>query len=115
MTEVPPGDLFTRRICLQLDGMDDVSVRRDIAYGPPGLGMDLYYPTDEPEDPRLPAVIIVAGYPGTMEPRRTPSVSLDMARARKPDSHCGVTPRVCPDPQIVSKRLSCRSCFASMT
>lgn len=34
--------------------------------------MDLYYPTDEPEDARLPAVIIVAGYPGTMEPRRTP-------------------------------------------
>jgi dienelactone hydrolase len=83
MTQVPPSDIFTRRVCLQLDGMDAVSVRRDIAYGPPDrrLGMDVYYPSGEPDDgstfakaaadKRWPAVIIVAGYPGAMEPRRT--------------------------------------------
>lgn len=74
MTQVPPSDIFTRRVCLQLDGMDAVNVRRDIAYGPPdrGLCMDVYYPSDEPDEGRWPAVIIVAGYPGTREPRPTP-------------------------------------------
>ena len=73
MTQVPPSDLFTRRVCLQLDGMDAIPVRRDIAYGPTdrGLRSDLYYPPDETGNGRWPAVIIVAGYPGTMEPRVT--------------------------------------------
>lgn len=73
MTQVPPSDIFTRRVCLQLDGMDAVSVRRDVAYGAPdrSLGMDVYYPSDGP-DQRWPAVIIVAGYPETMKPRATP-------------------------------------------
>ena len=73
MTQLPQSDIFTRRVCLQLDGMDDVTVRRDVAFGPPdgGLGMDAYYPPDETDDGRWPAVIIVAGYPGTMEPRPT--------------------------------------------
>lgn len=74
MTQVPPSDIFTRRVCLQLDGMDDVTVRRDVAYGPPDgrLGMDVYYPPGQTDDGRWPVVIIVAGYPGTMEPRPTP-------------------------------------------
>jgi hypothetical protein len=73
MTQTPPSDIFTRRVCLQLDGMDDVTVRRDVAYGPPDgrLGMDVYYPPDQTDDGRWPAVIIVAGYTGTMEPRPT--------------------------------------------
>ena len=73
MTQAPPSDIFTRRVCLQLDGMDDVTVRRDVPYGPPDgrLGMDVYYPPEETNDGRWPAVIIVAGYPGTMEPRVT--------------------------------------------
>jgi hypothetical protein len=73
MTQVPSSDIFTRRVCLQLDGMDDVTVRRDVAYGPPDgrLGMDVYYPPAHPDDGRWPAVIIVSGYPGTMEPRPT--------------------------------------------
>ncbi|HKN59043.1 MAG TPA: hypothetical protein VJV97_09335 [Gemmatimonadaceae bacterium] len=73
MTQVPPSDLFTRRVCLQLDGMDDVTVRRDVAYGPPDgrLSMDVYYPPDQTDDGRWPAVIIVAGYSGAMEPRPT--------------------------------------------
>lgn len=73
MTQGPPSDSFTRRVCLQLDGMDDVTVRRDVAYGPPDgrLSMDVYYPPDQTDDGRWPAVIIVAGYPGTLEPRPT--------------------------------------------
>lgn len=73
MTQVPTSDIFTRRVCLRLDGMDAVAVRRDIAYGPTdrGLRFDVYYPPDEAADGRWPAVIIVAGYPGTMEPRPT--------------------------------------------
>jgi hypothetical protein len=53
--------------------MDAVIVRRDIAYGPAerGLRFDLYYPPDETNGGRWPAVIIVAGYPGTLEPRPT--------------------------------------------
>ena len=49
MTQMPPSDIFTRRVCLRLDGMDAVIVRRDIAYGPAerGLRFDLYYPQDE--------------------------------------------------------------------
>src|SRR5688500_9163933 len=77
MTQAPPSDLSTRRVCLQLDGMDEVTVRRDVAYGPPehGLSMDVYYPPDhtpnQTDDGCWPAVIIVAGYPGTMEPSPT--------------------------------------------
>ena len=75
MTQVPPSDIFTRRVCLQLDGMDAVSVRRDVAYGPTDhdLRFDLYYPPGQTDDgpKRWPAVIIVSGYPGTMEPRPT--------------------------------------------
>lgn len=64
MSQVPPSDFFTRRVCLQLDGMDDVAVRRDIAYGTPDGRMDVYDPPGQPADGRWPAVIIVAGYPG---------------------------------------------------
>src|SRR5205814_1271832 len=49
------------------------SVRRDVAYGPPdgGLAMDIYYPPHARDEGQWPAVIIVAGYPGTLEPRPT--------------------------------------------
>jgi hypothetical protein len=74
MAQVPQSDIFTRRVCLQLDGMDAVAVERDIAYGPtdPHRRFDIYYPPGQTDDQRWPAVIIVAGYPGTMEPRATP-------------------------------------------
>jgi hypothetical protein len=94
MAQVPPSDIFTRRVCLQLDGMDAVTVRRDVAYGPTDddLRFDLYYPpgqmgdgptfatastsanatVDRTAGKRWPAVIIVSGYPGRMEPRATP-------------------------------------------
>jgi acetyl esterase/lipase len=73
MTQVPSSDIFTRRVCLQLNGMDAVTVRRDVAYGPPDdrLRMDVYYPPDQAADGRWPAVIIVAGYPGMVKPRPT--------------------------------------------
>jgi hypothetical protein len=53
--------------------MDAVIVRRNVAYAPPDsrLLMDIYYPPDETDDGRWPAVIIVAGYPETREPRPT--------------------------------------------
>ena len=74
MTQVPSSDIFTRRVCLQLDGMDTVAVQRDIAYGAAdrGLRFDAYYPPHETSDGRWPAVIIAAGYPETREPRATP-------------------------------------------
>jgi acetyl esterase/lipase len=74
MAQVPPSDIFTRRVCLQVDGMDAVTVRRDVAYGPTGdpRRFDLYYPPGHTDDKRWPAVVIVAGYPETREPRATP-------------------------------------------
>jgi hypothetical protein len=74
MAQVPPSDIFTRRVCLRLDGMDAVTVRRDVAYGPSDrhLRFDLYYPPGQPDGGRWPAVLIVAGYPDTMTPRATP-------------------------------------------
>ena len=64
--------------------MNAVTVRRDLTYGPTDRHhrFDLYYPPGESDDgatvakvaadKRWPAVLIVAGFPGTMEPRRTP-------------------------------------------
>src|SRR5215207_10217343 len=73
MAQVPPSDVFTRRVCLRLDGMDEVTVRRDLAYGPHDSRkrMDVYYPRNHTDNSRWPAVIIVGGYPGTMESRPT--------------------------------------------
>jgi hypothetical protein len=71
MSQEPTSDIFTRRVCLQLDGMDAVLLRRNVAYGPTDRGVvfDVYYPPHETDDGRCPAVIIVAGYPGTAESR----------------------------------------------
>jgi hypothetical protein len=74
MSQAPTGDdVFTRRVCLQLDGMDAVAVHRDVTYSPTdrGLRFDVYYPREETDDRRWPVVVIVAGYPGTTEPRPT--------------------------------------------
>lgn len=75
MTDVPPTDLFTRRVCLRIEGMDLVPVQRDIPYGQPSDDrrvMDVYYPPGEPDESGWPVVVIVAGYPGMREPRPTP-------------------------------------------
>ncbi len=73
MTQVPASDIFTRRVCLQLPGMDDVTAQRDLPYGPAerGLRFDVYYPHGHAANDRWPAAIIVAGYPGTVESRPT--------------------------------------------
>ena len=54
--------------------MDAVTVRRDIAYSSKDadLRFDLYSPPGQTGDDRSAAVIIVSGYPGMTEPRRTP-------------------------------------------
>ena len=79
MAQVPPSDIFTRRVCLHFDGMDAVTVRRDLAYAStdPHRLFDIHYPPGQTDakataEKRWPAVIIVAGYPGTMQPRPTP-------------------------------------------
>jgi hypothetical protein len=78
MTEKPSSDIFTRRVCLRLDGMDGVPVRRDVAYGPAGRRMDLYYPPHEVEENGWPCVIIAAGYPAAMQPGSTTSAYKDI-------------------------------------
>lgn len=81
MTDVQPGDLVTRRVCLRLKGMDAVTVRRDLSYGTVNadpLLMDLYYPPNLAAGGTWPAVIIVAGYPETLEPRRLPCAYKDL-------------------------------------
>jgi hypothetical protein len=72
MTTVPPNDIFTRRVCLQFDAMNAVTVRRDLAYGRAAdrLSMDIYDPPGE-RDVRSPVVILVAGYPGATDLRPT--------------------------------------------
>jgi len=72
MSQPPPNDLITRRICLQLAGIDAVTVHRDVEYDTTALGpqtLDLYYPPGLPAGSRAPAVIIVAGYSDAMRPR----------------------------------------------
>jgi hypothetical protein len=74
MTHVPPSDILTRRVCLQLDGMDAVTVRRDMPFGPvrdEPLLMDLYYPSEPGGGDGWPTVVIVAGCPGSTGPSPT--------------------------------------------
>ena len=70
MTHVPPSDFLTRRVCLRLDGMTAVTVQRNISYSSTDgyRRFDLYHPPRQ-TDGVWPAVIIVGGYPGSMEPR----------------------------------------------
>lgn len=71
MVQAPAGDIFTRRACLHVAGMDTVAVRRDLSYGPPDRSMDLYHPPRESASGRWPVAVVVAGYPGTMNPGPT--------------------------------------------
>ena len=73
MTEVPPSDFFTRRVCLRLDGMEAVPASRDIPFGSAerNVNFDLYSPPSLSTNASRPAVIIVVGYPGTLQPRPT--------------------------------------------
>jgi len=51
--------------------MDAVAIRRDLDYGPPARLMDLYDPARETDHGPWPVVVIVAGYSGAVESRRT--------------------------------------------
>ena len=81
MTATPESDIFMRRVCLRIEGMDAVGVRRDVPYGLPGDGglvTDVYYPPSAYGEGPWPMVIIVAGYAGTMIPRPTPLAYKDI-------------------------------------
>ena len=59
-------DITKKTVVYQILGADAVSVRRDVEYratDTDSLTMDLYYPPDWKEGARIPAVVIVTGYP----------------------------------------------------
>jgi dienelactone hydrolase len=58
-------------VCLHVEGMEAVEVRRNLDYGPQARTMDLYYPPRETGHGRWPVVVVVTGYPGTTDPRPT--------------------------------------------
>lgn len=65
MSESSGHELLRRTVCLQLEGMDDVVVWRDLPYGPvgdEGRAFDLYRSPDA--NAPLPVVIVTAGYAG---------------------------------------------------
>ncbi|HEV2802898.1 MAG TPA: alpha/beta hydrolase [Pyrinomonadaceae bacterium] len=55
-----------KTVVYRIEGMDDVRVRRDVAYETSGaetLTLDVYYPPGAFEGARVPAVVFVAGFP----------------------------------------------------
>jgi hypothetical protein len=55
-----------KRVLYRVPGMEGVSVRRDVVYGAAdeaSLAMDIYYPSWASGEARIPAVVIVAGFP----------------------------------------------------
>ena len=55
-----------KEVVYRIPGMDGVKVLRDVEYGGGDAGvltMDIYYPPDFQSGARLPAVVVVAGYP----------------------------------------------------
>src|SRR5262249_23725777 len=55
-----------KMVVYQMPGIECVTVRRDVEYRASDAGaltMDLYYPPNAKSEARIPAVIIVAGYP----------------------------------------------------
>lgn len=60
------GHVSKKRVVYTMPGMDGVTVRRDDVYrvtDEGALTMDLYYPPDAKSGARLPAVVVVAGFP----------------------------------------------------
>ncbi len=61
-----PDHISKQVVRYRIPGMDDVTVRRDVVYRAPDAGartMDIYYPPDVKSGARLPAVVVVAGFP----------------------------------------------------
>lgn len=55
-----------KKVVYEIPGMESAVVRRDVPYTPTGAAdvtMDLYYPSAAAPDARLPAIVVVLGYP----------------------------------------------------
>ncbi len=66
MTQETAQDHVSEKVVVyRLPGVDSVNIRRDESYATPSgpLAMDLYYPPHAASATRLPAVVIVAGFP----------------------------------------------------
>lgn len=64
--ETSQESIATRKVVYTIPGVDAVTVRRDEAYGVSDTGpltMDLYYPPASTRGSRVPAVVVVAGFP----------------------------------------------------
>ena len=62
----PPNPMTTMRVVYDMPGTADVSVRQHVAFPGAdggGLAMDVYRPAGTPTGARVPAVVIVSGYP----------------------------------------------------
>src|SRR5258708_19008216 len=55
-------DIVRMKVVYEIPGMEEVIVRRDVTYDGE-LRMDVYYPRRAGDGPRLPAVILAAGFP----------------------------------------------------
>ena len=67
MSQEPQQEHISKKLVVyKMPGMDDVNVRRDETYRTTDAGaltMDLYYPQDAKSGARMPAIVVVAGYP----------------------------------------------------
>jgi hypothetical protein len=64
--DTKPEHISKKVVVYQIPGMDGVKVRRDVEYlatDACALTMDIYYPPDAKSGARIPAVVVVAGYP----------------------------------------------------
>lgn len=63
--QTPRHEITLKKLVIDVDAADGVSVRRDVEYTMTDAGalvMDLHYPPGAPRGSRLPAVVIVGGY-----------------------------------------------------
>jgi hypothetical protein len=64
--ETQPNDIAKKTVVYQIAGVEAVTIRRDVEYCATESGvltMDLYYPPDSQSGARIPAVVVVTGYP----------------------------------------------------
>lgn len=64
--ETRQTDIATKTVVYKHPGVDAVTIRRDVEYRATDAGaltMDIYYPPDSQPGGRIPAVVVVAGYP----------------------------------------------------
>jgi len=64
--ETRKDDISKKTVVYRIPGADAITIRRDVPYRATAKGvltMDIYYPHDSKSGARIPAVVIVAGYP----------------------------------------------------